>query len=100
MNPSVSEVTTVEIEARREGSTDLALLRATGSVLKDPGFLRVYGQVAETEAQNAPEDEAEGDDAKVRLPRARRGRRARAARGAASRATRRSRRRASTRPRS
>jgi DNA topoisomerase-1 len=68
MNPALSEVTTVEIEARRAGSPDLALLRATGSVLKDPGFLRLYGQVSETEAQNAPEDEAEGDDAKVRLP--------------------------------
>ena len=68
MNPAVYDVTTVEIEARREGSPDLAALRATGSVLKDPGFLRLYGQVSETEAQNAPEDEADGDDAKVRLP--------------------------------
>jgi DNA topoisomerase I len=68
MNPAVSEVTTVEIEARREGSPDLALLRTTGSVLKDPGFLRLYGQVAETEAQNAPEEEGEGDETKVRLP--------------------------------
>jgi DNA topoisomerase-1 len=68
MTPAVSEVTTVEIEARREGSEDLALLRASGSVLKDPGFLRLYGQVAESEAQNAPEEEGEGDEAKVRLP--------------------------------
>jgi len=68
MTPAVSEVTTVEIEARREGSPDLAALRATGSVLRDPGFLRLYGQVADTEAQNAPEEEGEGDEAKVRLP--------------------------------
>jgi DNA topoisomerase-1 len=68
MNPALSDVTTVEIEARRTDSPDTAGLRATGSVLKDPGFLRVYGQVSETEAQNAPEDEADGDDAKVRLP--------------------------------
>ncbi len=68
MNPALSDVTTVEIEARREGSPDLAGLRATGSVLKDPGFLRVYGQVSETESQNAPEDEADSDDTKVRLP--------------------------------
>ena len=68
MNPALSEVTTVDIEARRAGSSELAMLRATGSVLKDPGFLRLYGQVSETEAQNAPEDEGEGDDAKVRLP--------------------------------
>ena len=68
MNPALSEVTTVDIEARREGSSELAMLRATGSVLKDPGFLRLYGQVAETEPQNAPEDEGEGDESKVRLP--------------------------------
>ena len=67
MNPAVSEVTTVEIEARREGSPDVALLRANGSVLKDPGFLRLYGQVSETEAQNAPEEEGD-DESKVRLP--------------------------------
>jgi DNA topoisomerase-1 len=68
MNPAVSEVTTVEVEARREGSEDAALLRASGSVLKDPGFLRVYGQVAEAEAGNAPEDEGEGDESRARLP--------------------------------
>jgi DNA topoisomerase-1 len=68
MNPAVSEVTTVEIEAKREGAPDLAGLRATGSVLRDPGFLRLYGQVGEGEGQNAPEDEAEGDEGKVRLP--------------------------------
>ena len=69
MTPAVSEVTTVEIEARREGSPDLAVLRATGSVLKDPGFLRLYGQVAEDpKAENAPEEEGEGDETKVRLP--------------------------------
>ena len=68
MTSSVSDVTTVEIEARRKGSPDLAVLRATGSVLRDPGFLRLYGQVAETGAQNAPEDEGEGDESKVRLP--------------------------------
>jgi DNA topoisomerase-1 len=68
MTPSVSEITTVEIEARREGSPDVAGVRATGSVLKDAGFLRVYGQVADTGAANAPEEDAEGDDSKVRLP--------------------------------
>ncbi|HXK08263.1 MAG TPA: type I DNA topoisomerase [Vicinamibacteria bacterium] len=74
MNPAVSEVTTVEIEARRAASpgagpaNDVAGLRATGSVLKDPGFLRLYGQVAETEGENAPEDEGDGDETKVRLP--------------------------------
>jgi DNA topoisomerase-1 len=69
MTPAVSEVTTVEIEARRSDRPDLAVLRATGSVLRDPGFLRLYGQVAEDpKAQNAPEDEGEGDETKVRLP--------------------------------
>lgn len=68
MNPAVSDVTTVEIEARRAGTPELATLRATGTVLKDPGFLRLYGQVSQTEAQNTPEDEGEGDEAKVRLP--------------------------------
>jgi DNA topoisomerase-1 len=68
MNPALSEVTTVEIEGRRDGSPDLALLRASGSVLKDPGFLRVYGQVADATGPNAPEEDAEGDEAKVRLP--------------------------------
>jgi DNA topoisomerase-1 len=68
MTTAVSEVTTVEIEARRKDLPDLATLRATGSVLRDPGFLRLYGQVAETGAENAPEEEGEGDEAKVRLP--------------------------------
>jgi DNA topoisomerase I len=68
MTPAVSEVTTVEIEARRTGTPDVAGLRATGSVLRDPGFLRLYGQVAETGAPNAPEEEDEGDETKVRLP--------------------------------
>jgi DNA topoisomerase-1 len=74
MNPALSEVTTVEIEARRDGSPDLAAVRATGSVLKDPGFLRLYGQAGDAETaaspqpgQNAPEDDAE-DESKTRLP--------------------------------
>ena len=68
MTPAVSESTTVDIESRRTSSPDVALVRATGTVLKDPGFRRVYGEVSETEAQNAPEDEADADDSKVRLP--------------------------------
>ena len=59
MTPSVSEVTTVEIEARREAAApgaepEVAGVRAAGTVLKDPGFLRVYGQLAESESTNAP----------------------------------------------
>ena len=54
---------------RKPGSAEVAGVRASGSVLKDPGFLRLYGQVAEPQTgANAPEDDAEGDDAKTRLP--------------------------------
>ncbi len=71
MSPSVTDVTSVEIEARAEGSPDRALLRASGSVLKDPGWLRVYGQVADAEegvgTTNGDGGEG-GDEGKVRLP--------------------------------
>jgi DNA topoisomerase-1 len=67
MTPSVSDVTTVEIEARREGSPDLAGVRATGSVLRDPGWLRVYGQVSEAEEAEG-EGNGEAEEAKTRLP--------------------------------
>jgi DNA topoisomerase-1 len=71
MSPAVSDVTSVEIEARRNGKEDIAGLRASGSVLKDPGYLRVYGQEAETEEREEKEEQgAAGEDAdeKVRLP--------------------------------
>jgi DNA topoisomerase-1 len=67
MTPSVSDVTTVEIEARREGSPDLAGVRATGSVLRDPGWLRVYGQVSEAEEAES-EGNGEAEEGKTRLP--------------------------------
>ena len=69
MAPSVSDVTTVEIEAARPGRAGVAGVRASGSVLKDPGWLRVYGQVAdaeETEGEGSGNGDAE--DGKVRLP--------------------------------
>src|SRR5258706_527390 len=69
MNPAVSDVTTVEIEATK--GKDTAGLRATGTVLRDPGFLRVYGEVSDEEKQAESTDggDADGDDAeKVRLP--------------------------------
>ncbi len=71
MNPSVSDVTTVEIEAVRASSPDVAILRATGSLLKDPGWLRVYGQeadLAEAEEGNG-NGERDEEAEKVRLPR-------------------------------
>lgn len=68
MTPAVSDVTTVDIEASRPGSDLAASLRASGSVLKDPGFLRVYGQEAETGEGNGDGGEENGDDMKVRLP--------------------------------
>src|SRR5450759_2179885 len=49
MSPSVSEVTSVDIEAVKMGET--AGLRAAGTVLKDPGWLRVYEKEAEPEAE-------------------------------------------------
>ena len=67
MTPSVSDVTTVEIEAVRSGSPDVAGLRASGSVLKDPGWLRVYGQVAETEEAEG-DGNGEAEEGKTRLP--------------------------------
>lgn len=68
MSVSLSEITTVEFEARRTGSPDLAVLRATGSVLKDAGWLRVYEKEADTGEDEAPAEGEEGDAAKVRLP--------------------------------
>ena len=67
MAPSVSDVTTVEIEATRAGSADVAGVRASGSVLKDPGWLRVYGQVAEGEEAEG-EGNGDAEEGKVRLP--------------------------------
>ena len=67
MAPSVSDVTTVEIEAALPGSREVAGIRASGSVLKDPGWLRVYGQVADAE-ETEGEGNGEVEDGKVRLP--------------------------------
>lgn len=72
MSPSVSEVTSVDIEAVKEGET--AGLRAAGTVLKDPGWLRVYEKEAEPEAEEREKTETDGDAGdgngsdKVRLP--------------------------------
>ena len=68
MSPSLSEITTVDFEARRPGSGDLAFLRATGSVLKDAGWLRVYDKEADAAEEEAPADDENGDATKVRLP--------------------------------
>src|ERR1035437_8527261 len=59
MSPSVSEVTSVHIEAVKEGET--AGLRAAGTVLKDPGWLRVYEKEAEPEAEEREKTETDGD---------------------------------------
>ena len=71
MTPSVSDVTTVEIEAVRGGSPEKAGVRASGSVLKDAGWLRVYGQVSEAEeAEGDGNGNGNGDaeEGKARLP--------------------------------
>src|SRR5512140_1239328 len=75
MSPSVSEVTSVDIEAIKG---DVAAgLRASGTVLKDPGWLRVYEKEAEPEAEEKEDKEkteADGESGdgngsdKVRLP--------------------------------
>jgi len=61
MSPSVSEVTSVDIEAIKGGVA--AGLRASGTVLKDPGWLRVYEKEAEPEpeAEEKPKTETDGD---------------------------------------
>jgi DNA topoisomerase-1 len=78
MSPSVSEVTSVDIEATRGGVA--AGLRASGTVLKDPGWLKVYEKDAEPEAEEKDKAEADAEAAdgngdangvaseKVRLP--------------------------------
>ncbi|HEX7615894.1 MAG TPA: type I DNA topoisomerase [Thermoanaerobaculia bacterium] len=77
MSPSVSEVTSVDIEAVKGGAT--AGLRASGTVLRDPGWLKVYEKEAEPEPEEKEKTEADGDaesagsadgngSEKVRLP--------------------------------
>ncbi len=68
MSVSLSEITTVDFEARRPGSPDLAIVRATGSVLKDAGWLRVYEKEADTAEEETPAEGEDGDAARVRLP--------------------------------
>jgi DNA topoisomerase-1 len=68
MSVSLSEITTADFEAKRPGSAELAVVRATGTVLKDPGWLRVYEKVADEAEEEAPAEGEEGDAAKVRLP--------------------------------
>ena len=68
MSPSLSEITTADFEARRPDSADLAIVRATGTVLKDLGWLRVYEKVADEAEEEAPAEGEDGDAAKVRLP--------------------------------
>ncbi|MDL2716968.1 MAG: type I DNA topoisomerase [Acidobacteriota bacterium] len=59
MSPSVSEVTSVDIEATKGGV--VAGLRASGTVLKDPGWLRVYEKEAEPEPEEKEKTETEGE---------------------------------------
>ena len=72
MSPSVSEITTVEIEAPAPGTRDLAGLRVAGSVLKDPGWLRAHGETADDETPEEGNGGGgngdEGGEGKVRLP--------------------------------
>jgi DNA topoisomerase-1 len=61
MAPAILDQTVVDVLAGREGQGQPYLFRATGSVVKFPGFLRVYG-----ETYDAAGKEEEG--AGVRLP--------------------------------
>jgi DNA topoisomerase I len=72
MSPSVSEITTVEIEASAAGTRDMAGLRATGTVMKDPGWLRAHGETADDETpeegNGGSGNGEEGAEGKARLP--------------------------------
>ncbi|MFC2037849.1 type I DNA topoisomerase, partial [Chloroflexota bacterium] len=62
MAPAILDQTSVDILAGREGVEKPYLFRATGSVVKFPGFLKVYEESREEEEK--AQDEGEG----VRLP--------------------------------
>jgi DNA topoisomerase-1 len=61
MAPAILDQTSIDILAGRPGQEKPYLFRATGSVIKFPGFLKVY-----EESREADEEEEEG--AGVRLP--------------------------------
>ncbi|HXL40499.1 MAG TPA: type I DNA topoisomerase, partial [Myxococcales bacterium] len=56
MVPAVFDQTTADIQAGR------ATFRATGQILKFPGYLAVYGQEAEQPPEEAGAEKMEGDD--------------------------------------
>jgi DNA topoisomerase-1 len=56
MVPAVFDQTTADISAGK------ATFRATGQILKFPGYLAVYGQEAETPPEEAGAEKMEGDD--------------------------------------
>jgi DNA topoisomerase-1 len=62
MAPAILDQTSVDILAGRDGAEKPYLFRATGSVIKFPGFLKVYEESREEEEK--AQDEGEG----VRLP--------------------------------
>jgi len=61
MAPAILDQTTVDIVAGREGEEKPYLFRATGTVVKFPGFLKVY-------EESRQEGEQEEEGAGVRLP--------------------------------
>ncbi len=64
MAPAILDQTSVDIVAGREGGEKPYLFRATGSVIKFPGFLKVYEESREEDEKAADEEEGEG----VQLP--------------------------------
>jgi DNA topoisomerase-1 len=61
MAPAILDQTVVDIRAGREGGEKPYLFRASGSVIKFPGFLKVY-------EESKAEEEKEEEGAGVRLP--------------------------------
>lgn len=67
MKEAISDQTTVEVKA---STSEVYLLRATGSVIKFDGWLKIYGKEAEEEGEKVlpPLDEGEGVELLELLP--------------------------------
>jgi DNA topoisomerase-1 len=65
MVPAVYDQTTADIAAGREDGPQVATFRATGSILKFPGYLAVYGAKPPEEEAGAEEDKEKENGAKA-----------------------------------
>jgi DNA topoisomerase I len=72
MTESIVDQTTVDVKANPNGSADILMLRATGSVLKFDGWLKLYGvkqyEEEEVVAPEGTEGEKKTEDKKQMLP--------------------------------